>query len=138
MNPTLSCMNTECGNADAFGFDRDLHLNYCRDCGTMAGLPWQPSDYTIVPVIAPVIAPAEVVEPQPFEGTWTKWAGEWHARIPVRDGEDVPPGARVVVRRKSGATANRFAADTLRRFTNTGDDAVEFPFVAIVALAEED
>jgi len=139
MHEPITCTAPECDNYDrnlhGFGYDGVVDIHYCRACGSVSGTPFGD---------APAQQPDEevlndeqlLVDLETFTGTWTKFDGEWHARIPVDDGVDVPPGSSVVLSRKNGATATVRAGETLRRFRNTAGSW--FPFVAIVRVMQED
>lgn len=146
--PTITCTAPECGNygrnLHGFGYDGVVDIHYCRACGSVAGGPYIDTAQAAAPEQPPTQSDdliddlidetaAEGFEPS---GTWTKFDGEWCARIPVDDGVDVPPGALLTLTRKSGATATVRAGETLRRFRNTAGSW--FPFVAIVRVVQED
>lgn len=138
---TMSC--TGCDNITTFGFDGVLGIDYCRECGSIAGAPYV-SDALVeeTPFVAPPVpVPTPTVDDwearlESYDGTWTKFDDEWCARIPVDDGVDVMPGATVILRRKNGSTTEVVAGETLRRFRNT--DGSWFPYVAIVRIVKED
>ena len=138
---TMSC--TGCDNITTFGFDGVLGIDYCRECGSIAGAPYvsdalveeTPSVASPEPVPTPAVDDWEA-RLESHDGTWTKFDNEWCARIPVDDGVDVTPGATVILRRKNGSTTEVVAGETLRRFRNT--DGSWFPYVAIVRIVKED
>jgi len=155
MHEPITCTAPMCDNyrrnLHGFGYDGVVDIHYCRACGSVAGGP-----YTLDSLVAETPFTEQSAEQPPAQsadliddlidetfaegfdpnGTWTKFDGEWCARIPVDDGVDVPPGALLTLTRKSGATATVRAGETLRRFRNT--DGSWFPFVAIVRVVQED
>ena len=122
----ISC--TDCEEAEHFGefaFPEAM-VFICRSCGSVAGARWVGEGPTRRE------RPASRVEtPHPnraFEATWTN-LGEsrdrpaWGARVVVQDGEEVPEGATVRVRSKTGKVARKTAGATVRRLRDrtTGD-----------------
>jgi len=155
MSEPITCTAPMCDNyrrnLHGFGYDGVVDIHYCRACGSVAGGP-----YTYDPLVAemPFVEQGTMQPPTQRDdlvddliaetaaegfnpdGTWTRFDGEWCARIPVDDGIEVPPGAMLTLTRKSGATATVRAGETLRRFRNT--DGSWFPYVAIVRIMKED
>ena len=138
--PTTIMACTGCDNITTFGFDGMLGIDYCRECGSIAG-------YT-APQTTPPPLPrqserlARLAE-EPFDdvdrtvyGTWTKFDGTWCARVPVDDGIDIPVGSAIEIRRKNGSTATVTAGETIRRFRNKDEEGL--PFVAIIKVTKED
>lgn len=159
VNEPITCTAPECDNYDrnlhGFGYDGVVDIHYCRACGSVAGgpytydpfvaeMPFTEQDTTQLPTpgdelgddLVDDLVDELVAEGFDPNGTWTKFDGEWCARIPVDDGVDVPPGALLTLTRKSGATAKVRAGETLRRFRNTAGSW--FPFVAIIRVVKED
>ena len=108
----VSCANPDCpegysggGQFDPVSFADDW-LCVCRDCGSLAGLPYlatslqQPATPPTQRRSPPVTA---VPAATPLEGTWTKLRSDnWGARICVREEYPVAAGTRARLLRKNG------------------------------------
>lgn len=137
--PDLSCTGCDSlASVEWYEYPEDT-VHICGNCGSIAGFPWE-GGQSPAPSHPPPREraptrrerPASRVEtPQPnrtFEGTWTN-LGEsrdrpaWGARVVVQDGEEVPEGATVRVRSKTGKVARKTAGATVRRLRDrtTGD-----------------
>ena len=136
----MTCTNCdESGAPENFGFDENTGLHNCRVCGALAGFPWtgevaSDTDLPLPPVEsrAPTRRerPATRFEaPAPertFEATWANLDREadrpvWGARVVVRDGEDVPEGATLIVSNRAGTKqARKTAGETVSRFRDRG------------------
>jgi hypothetical protein len=142
---TMTTMTCVAGcDTTQFGFDGMLGIDYCRECGSIAGYPFgTPQQSTPQPTPQPRQAEslARLAEEtdedvdHTIHGTWTKFDGIWCARIPVDDGIDIPVGAAIEIRRKNGSTATVTAGETIRRFRNREEG---LPFIAIVEVIKED
>ena len=136
---TMSCV-AGCDTTH-FGFDGMLGIDYCRECGSIAGYPFgTPQQSTPLPRQSERLArlaeePVDDVDHTVY-GTWTKFNGTWCARVPVDDGIDIPVGSAIEIRRKNGSTATVTAGETIRRFRNKDEDGL--PFVAIIEVIKED
>lgn len=148
---TMSC--TGCDNVTTFGFDGVLGIDYCRECGSIAGYPFGTAPQATPQPTPPPPAPQPALprqserlarlaeepvddEDRTPKGTWTKFDGTWCARVPVRDGFDIPFGSDIEVSRKNGSTATVTAGETIRRFSNKETGGL--PFVAIIEVIKED
>tara|TARA_R110000787_G_scaffold47441_1_gene114785 strand:- start:305 stop:832 length:528 start_codon:yes stop_codon:yes gene_type:complete len=95
----VTCANPKCEGSSGGGqFDpvsfADDWLCVCRDCGSLAGLP-----YLATSLQQPATPPAAT----PLEGTWTKLRSDnWGARICVREEYPVAAGTRARLLRKNG------------------------------------
>lgn len=138
---TMSCV-AGCDTTH-FGFDGMLGIDYCRECGSIAGYPFGTAPQTTPPPLPRQSERLARLAEEPIDaidhtvyGTWTKFNGTWCARVPVDDGIDIPVGSAIEIRRKNGSTATVTAGETIRRFRNKDEDGL--PFVAIVEVIKED
>lgn len=138
---TMSCV-AGCDTTH-FGFDGMLGIDYCRECGSIAGYPFGTAPQTTPPPLPRQSERLARLAEEPVDdvdhtvyGTWTKFNGTWCARVPVDDGIDIPVGSAIEIRRKNGSTATVTAGETIRRFRNKDEDGL--PFVAIVEVIKED
>ena len=134
---TMSC--TSCDNITTFGFDGVLGIDYCRECGSIAGYPFGTAPQTTPPPLPRQSERLARLAEEPVDdvdhtvyGTWTKFDGTWCARVPVDDGIDIPLGSAIEIRRKNGTTATVTAGETIRRFRNKDEDGM--PFIAIIEV----
>jgi hypothetical protein len=137
---TMSC--TSCDNITTFGFDGVLGIDYCRECGSIAGYPFGTAPQTTPPPLPRQSERLARLAEEPVDdvdhtvyGTWTKFDGTWCARVPVDDGIDIPLGSAIEIRRKNGTTATVTAGETIRRFRNKDEDGM--PFIAIIEVIKE-
>ena len=137
---TMSC--TGCDNITTFGFDGVLGIDYCRECGSIAGYPFGTAPQTTPPPLPRQSERLARLAEEPVDdvdhtvyGTWTKFDGTWCARVPVDDGIDIPLGSAIEIRRKNGTTATVTAGETIRRFRNKDEDGM--PFIAIIEVIKE-
>ena len=148
---TMSCV-AGCDTTH-FGFDGVVGFDYCLECGSIAGYPFgtapqaTPQPTPSPPAPQPALPrqserlarlaeePIDDVVHTP-KGTWTRFDGKWCARVPVRDGFDIPFGSDIEVSRKNGSTATVTAGETIRRFSNKETGGL--PFVAIIEVIKED
>lgn len=138
---TMSCV-AGCDTTH-FGFDGMLGIDYCRECGSIAGYPFGTAPQTTPPPLPRQSERLARLAEEPIDaidhtvyGTWTKFNGTWCARVPVDDGIDIPVGSAIEIRRKNGSTATVTAGETIRRFRNKDEDGL--PFVAIIEVIKED
>ena len=140
---TMSC--TGCDNITTFGFDGVLGIDYCRECGSIAGYPFGTAPQSAAQPTPPAPAPrraeslAHLVEETEVEraafGAWRKNEGTWCIGLETSAKVDVPRGSVVSVRKRNGTTAPVKAGATIKYIENRNrETADEFPFVAIIAV----
>ena len=127
--PDLFCTGCdELARVEWYDFPED-RVHICGNCGSIAGFPWKGREAARPsrPERAPTRRerPASRVEtPQPnrtFTATWANVGSSdderptWGARVVVQDGEEVPEGATIRVRSRTGKVARKTAGATVRR-----------------------